>query len=173
MPALFRLAAITALVFTLAACSSSRVPLPPTGTPTPSPDSKSAPSAEWDGDPRCEAGYGDPHRTLEKEHAVRPDGWPQTPPFAVLCILEPISSVEEVGYYATDPGTKFDDVLWYYEHAFLGGVHGYLPTPGSEKIYTGVIGGVSYFLEQHGFDRYTITWAIDGEYVDGKVTASD
>lgn len=142
----------------------------PAGMPVPDPtvSAEAAPGEppEWDGDPRCEAGYGDPHRTLEMEHRVRPLGWPATPDFAVLCILEPVSDVEEIGYYATDPGTKHDDVLWYYEHAFASGTHGYLPTQDSEKILTGVLGGASYFLEFNGFDRYMITWATDGDYAD-------
>lgn len=162
-----RRAAAPALLLTalLAGCAA---PGPmPAPDPTVTPDALPGESPEWDGDPRCEAGYGDPHRTLEIEHRVRPLGWPVTPDFAVLCILEPVSDVEEIGYYATDPGTKFDDVLWYYEHAFASGTHGYLPTSDSEKILTGVLGTASYFLESHGFDRYTITWATDGDYADG------
>jgi hypothetical protein len=151
---------VAASLFAVTACASPPMPVP---GPTQTPDSSQS-DDDWDGDPRCEAAYGDPHRTLEIDHAIRPEGWPQTPPFAVLCFLEPVTSVEEVGHYATDPGTKIDDVLWYYEHAFASGVHGYAPVPGSEKVLTGVLGDASYYMQADGFDRYTIRWAIDGQY---------
>jgi len=155
--------AAAVLLALLAGCSADAVPTP-TPTPTLTPDAPDVAGDPDDGDPRCAAGYGDRHRTLESDHAIRPTGWPQTPPFAVLCILEPVSFYEEIGYYATDPGTRFDDVLWYYEHAFTTGVHGYAPVPGADKVLTGVFNGSSYYLEQHGFDRYRIHWAWDGEY---------
>lgn len=162
LPAAVILAVGALLTFT--GCSGG-VGMPmPSATPTVTPDADPGTPVDADIDPRCEAGYGDPRRVLESEHEVRPLGWPQTPPFAVLCVLEPLSFYEEAGYYATDPGTKFDDVLWYYEHAFESGQHGYAPVPGADKVLTGVIGGVSYYIEQHGFDRYRIHWAWDGEY---------
>jgi hypothetical protein len=157
-----RAASVLLALTLLAGCAAG--PAMPTPTPTLTPGAVGDEPEPNDGDPRCEVGYGDPHITLERDHKVRPLGWPQTPPFAVLCILEPVSFYEEVGYYATDPGTKFFDVLWYYEHAFTVGEHGYAPVPGADKVLTGVFGDVSYYIEQQGFDRYRIYWAWDGEY---------
>ena len=146
----------------LVGCTSGAAMPDPTTTLTPDPTPVASPPNDYD--PRCDAGYGVPTAVPERQHKVRPSGWPVTPPFASLCRLEPVSFYEEIGSYATDPGTKFDDVLWYYEHAFSGGVHGYANVPGADKVLTGVFNGVSYVLEQDGFDRYRIHWAWDGEY---------
>lgn len=140
--------------------SASETPL--RERPVPSPD-------DSDTDPRCAAQYGDPHRVLEKEHRVRPVGFPRTPPTAVLCRLEHVSADEEVGYYATDPGTKIFDVFWYYDHAITAGVADYAPLGGGQQILTGVVGDASFYIEQDVFDRYYVVWARDGNYDDDHV----
>lgn len=154
------------LTLLLAGCASPAggpIPTPdPTSTVTPDP----TPVADEpdDYDPRCDAAYGVPTAAPERLLQVRPLGWPPTPPWASLCLIESPSEAEEIGHFATDPGTKFDDVLWYYEHAFEAGAHGYANVPG-EKILTGTLGYASYYLQQgEGFDRYFIYWAYDGEY---------
>src|SRR5690606_38550873 len=88
LPAAVILAVGALLTFT--GCSGG-VGMPmPSATPTVTPDADPGTPVDADIDPRCEAGYGDPRRVLESEHEVRPLGWPQTPPFAVLCVLEPL-----------------------------------------------------------------------------------
>lgn len=140
----------------------------PSTSPTVLSDPRDGPP-EDDLDPRCKAQYGDPHRALEKGLRVRPLGWPRTPPEAVLCRILRISPVEEVGCYATDPGTKIYDIHWYYDHAIsrqTRGVSGYAPIGSGQQILTGVLGDASFYIEQPAFDRYVIVWATDGEYDD-------
>lgn len=134
-------------------------------SPTVLPEPPGEPAAD-DLDPRCKAQYGDPHRTLERVLRVRPTGWPRTPPEAVLCRVIRVSATEEVGCYATDPGTKIHDIFWYYDHAITAGVSGYAPVGSGQQILTGVLGDASFYIEQPGFDRYVVVWATDGDYDD-------
>lgn len=137
-------------------------------SPTVLPDPRGGP-AENDVDPRCDAQYGDPHRALEKGLRIRPLGWPRTPPEAVLCRIVRVSATEEVGCYATDPGTKIYDIHWYYDHAIsrqTRGVSGYATIGSGQQILTGVLGDASFYIEQPAFNRYIIVWARDGEYDD-------
>lgn len=136
----------------------------PSETPLPDPPGGPAPTDE---DPRCQAQFGNPKRVLEKEHRIRPLGWPQTQPWAVLCRLVKVSDVEEYGCYATDPGTKMFDVFWYYDHAIVApGVADYLPIGGGQEILTGVVGDSSFYMQQEKFDQFYIVWARDGDYDD-------
>jgi hypothetical protein len=135
----------------------------PTPSESPLPELP-APTTPSDEDARCKAQFGYGKRVLESEHKVRPLGWPQTQPWAVLCRLVKVSENEEYGCYATDPGTKIYDVLWYYDHAIVEpGVADYAPVPG-ELILTGVVGDSSFWIEQDAFDQFKIVWARDGEY---------
>jgi len=140
----------------------------PSESPLPSPPGPTTPSDE---DPRCLAQFGNAKRVLEIEHKVRPLGFPQTQPWAVLCKLVQVSADEEYGCYATDPGTKIFDVNWYYDHAIVEpGVADYAPTAEGE-ILTGVVGDASFYVEQVKFDQYYVVWARDGRYDDDATIA--
>lgn len=141
----------------------------PSASETPLRELPSTVADDADTDPRCQAQYGDEHRVLEREHKVRPDGFPRTPPTAVLCRLAHVSADEEVGYYATDPGTKIFDIFWYHDHEISAGVADYAPIGGGQQILTGVVGDASFYVEQDAFDRYYIVWARDGNYDDDYV----
>ncbi|GAA3520688.1 hypothetical protein [Nocardioides daeguensis] len=120
-------------------------------------------------DRRCVAQYGSTYPVPEREHRVRPTGWPRTPPQAVLCRILRISDDEEVGCYATEPGTKMFDIFWYYDHAIE--VADYAPIGNGQEILTGVLGDASFYIQQDVFDQYYIVWARDGAYEDDAVIA--
>ena len=134
----------------------------PTGSGTPDP----SPTADPDYDARCKAQFGSGTRVLEKEHRIRPTGWPATPTQAVLCRLVRVSDTEEYGCYATDPGTKIFDIFWYYDHAITAGEADNAPIGDGKEILTGVVGDASFYIQQDVFDQYYIVWARDGEYDD-------
>ena len=130
----------------------------------PKPGSEQPDPHTGDVDRRCVAQYGSTSPVLEKEHRVRPLGWPRTPPQAVLCRILRISPDEEVGCYATDPGTKMFDIFWYYDHAIE--IADYAPIGNGQEILTGVLGDASFYIEQDVFDQYYVVWARDGRYED-------
>ena len=136
----------------------------PTGGPVPGPSTSTTALPDII-DTRCADAFGVPSSVPESQHRARPQLWPATPPFAVLCRLDPVSVDEEVGYYATSPGASFDEVTAYYEGAFTDGQHGHAPTEGG-TILTGVIGDASYYVERLSLGAYVIVWAIDGNYSD-------
>jgi hypothetical protein len=136
----------------------------PTESPLPELPTPGQPS---DDDPRCQAQFGTGKPVPEQEHRVRPISWPRTPASAVLCRLVHLSINQEYGCYATDPGTKLYDILWYYDHAVTaaGGVAGWVNIDGQDFL-TGVQGTASFYIGQDEFDQFYIVWATDGEYDD-------
>lgn len=159
-----RAALAAALVLFVAGCSTPGGALPtPTSTFTPDPTPVASPPDDYD--PRCDAAYGVPTAAPERLLDVRPEGWPPTPSWISLCLIEGPSGLEEIGHFAFDPDKKYDDVLWYYEHAFTAGHHAYVPVPGADKVFSGVIGGVSYYIQRgEGVGRFFTHWATDGYY---------
>lgn len=158
-------AALAAVLLTGCASPGGRPAATPAPTSTVTPDPTPVADEPDDDDPRCDAAYGVPTAAPERLLQVRPEGWPPTPPWASLCLIESPSGLEEIGHFATDPGTKYDDVLWYYEHAFTAGHHAYVPVPGADKVFAGVLGDVSYYIQRgDGVDRFVVHWAWDGYY---------
>lgn len=143
----------------------------PTPSESPLPEIP-GPTTPSDEDPRCQAQFGSPKRVLESEHRIRPLGFPQTQPWAVLCRLVKVSETQEYGCYATDPGTKIFDVFWYYDHAIVApGAADYSPIAGGKEILHGVVGDASFYIQQDVFDQFYIVWARGGEYDDEAVIA--
>ena len=131
--------------------------------PRVSPD-PSDPTEGSEFDARCKAQYGSGTRVLEKEHKVRPLGWPHTPKYAVLCRLVHVSADEEYGCYATDGDIVHSRIFFDYEHALPGSARA--PIAGGNEVLTGVFGDSSFYLQQDRPLKYYVVWARDGNYED-------
>jgi predicted small lipoprotein YifL len=162
---LFRIALAAALAASLAACTTGG-PMPvPSASPTPDNETQ---QQEPEVDPRCLKEYPGTELVLyEGDLPVRPEFWPTPPPFAVLCGWSAESAVETWAYYATDEHMTMNQIYSYYEQQFDSPdrtvVHGRAPTADGD-VLTGVYPPVSFYIEEHGYNRYKIAWALDGDY---------